>query len=96
MMVRLHLYSISVNFKHGDKMNTIFIYDQCGTEQIQFFVLDGDYSHLNDFYINSSDGDDLFDELIAIIDINTDNMVTVFPLEYVNQESKVIVVGFVP
>lgn len=32
---------------------TVFIYDQCGQEPLSFFVLEGDYRHLNKIYVNT-------------------------------------------
>ena len=50
-------------------MKTIFIYDQCCQEDIKFFILDGDYSHLDKIYINeSSDTEEEEQKQLEILD----------------------------
>ncbi len=86
--------------------NTIFIYDQCGQETVSFFSKEGDYSHLDQVYVNA-----MYDseeenaqleisqsELVAIIDEAQNNAETTltFPLHLIGEGTKVIVVGFLP
>jgi len=85
-------------------METVFIWDTIGMESIQFFVMDGDYSHLNDVYINAvGNPEDMTDqeELHNLVynengytkpDLMLDN----FPCEAVANGAIVIVCGFLP
>ena len=34
-------------------MKTVVIWDTVGMDSIKYFVLDGDFSHLNEVYINA-------------------------------------------
>ena len=74
-------------------MNTIIIYDQCGEADLQFYVLDGDYSHLNKVYINGCDNDELVNEVSSIIE---NKGLAQFPVKDCLPDTKVIVVGFLP
>ena len=83
-------------------MKTIMIYDQCGVAPIQFFILDGDYSHLDNIFINeAADNTDLQDELGSLVyDDNGKTKLKVykkFPLKTAAKPgTKVIVAGFYP
>lgn len=83
-------------------MKTILIFDQCGGAPIQFFVLKGDYSHLNKAYINSTDtAESLQDELTDLI-YNEAGEVKIktyvkFPIKSASLPgAKVIICGFAP
>ena len=85
-------------------MKTIFIYDQCCQEDIKFFVVPGDYSHLNNTYINAGDtpeDEEKSDELLSILyseDMKTiiPQLLDYFPVKEVTQATKVITVGWLP
>lgn len=93
----------------GMKRKTVIIYDQLDAV-VKFFVLDGDYRHLNNVYINQCDGktkkeqkaaDDLQDELCNLVyDPKTGEVLlpvfTKFPIEAVQNGADVIVAGFLP
>lgn len=81
-------------------MRTVFIYDELdGT--LQFFVCEGDYSHLDDTYIGDGEADELKQEELNRI-IYSDSgeylptMLGKFPTEEVQNGAKVIVCGFLP
>lgn len=78
-------------------MRTILIWDQCGTEPIKFAVLEGDYSHLNGVYVNSTQATD--EECNALNEaLGGDTpiaMVDEFPLP-LRADDKVIVAGYLP
>lgn len=81
-------------------MKTVVIWNTFGEEQIKFFVLDGDYSHLNETYLNSMDNEANQDELNEILAYDDKgkpkvNMLVDFPLP-IAIEDKVIVCGFIP
>jgi hypothetical protein len=82
-------------------MNTIIIFSDFQNSPV-FFVVDGDYSHLNEVYINeATDNPELQDELSGLIDgleALEDFPVDLFYQEYrENSESiKVITCGFIP
>ena len=48
-------------------MKTIIIFDQCGQEDIKFFVIDGDYRHLDRIYVNSYINEEKTNELCDLI-----------------------------
>lgn len=80
---------------------TICIYDQCGESSLSYFVLKGDYSHLDGIYINGSD-EEKEDELHSLLYAKNRvkvKMFTTFPYDvfekYPVKEVKVIVVGFI-
>lgn len=82
-------------------MKTIVIWDQCGEEPVQFFTLDGDYSHLYGVYINNSDEDEqLVAELTELV--YGDNgynfpLTKDIPLKLMqDSDNKIIVAGFLP
>jgi hypothetical protein len=91
------------------KRQTVIIYDQCEAN-LTFFVLDGDYRHLNNVYINQCVGktkkeqkaaEKLQDELNNLVyDQKTGATIlpilTVFPIEAVQSGADVIVAGFLP
>lgn len=81
-------------------MKTIFIYDQCLIAPISFFVKEGNYSHLDNVYINESDNENLIDQLNDILfDAEWEYKIEFldkFPTEEVEKDTKVIIVGFLP
>lgn len=83
-------------------MKTVFIFDQLGLEPIKFFVVEGNYTSLDQIYINSSDDKDKVEKLFSILDYDEHGNCKVklldkFPVEQFNsKEDKVVVVGFLP
>ncbi len=76
-------------------MNTIFIVDYRGEKDIEFFNLNGDYSYLNNIFINGCDTDGTEDSLeLELIELLKLPMLSTFPTNLVTPETKVIVVGF--
>lgn len=60
-----------------------------------FYLLDGDYSHLNNVCVNTTkDNQELQDELDRLL-INKEYSLS-FPAADYNAETKVIVTGFLP
>lgn len=85
-------------------MKTVVIWDQCGQEAVQFFVVDEDVTRFNQLYINTYTKDKkqakLLDELSAFTyDAEGNFLHTLlddFPVEAVKQGAAVIVCGFLP
>ncbi|WP_407304013.1 hypothetical protein [Acinetobacter sp.] len=80
---------------------TIIIYDQCGLMPVEFYVLDGDYRHLNGIYGNhSKQSKKLTDELCDLFyDEEGESLLTpveTFPVDEVKNGAFVIVAGFLP
>ncbi len=80
-------------------MNTIIIFDQCGESAVTFFVVDGDFSHLHEVYLNTYSEDPTLeakqDELGALLSPLVPK--TFFPYScYVYGQTRVIVAGFIP
>lgn len=82
-------------------MKTIVIYDQLLEQPVKFFVLEGDYTHLDNVYINSANGDEaLMDEVQNIV-YDEDGrckitMLDAFPVLDRAVSYAVIVCGFIP
>jgi hypothetical protein len=91
-------------------MKTIFIFDQCDAG-IKFFVLDGDFSHLDKVYINSCGLDEWTDEQHGELETKMEELTQLlywpdgnfkfltfseFPVQDVLDGAKVIVAGFLP
>jgi hypothetical protein len=85
------------------KTKTIVIWDT-QIDPIQFFILDGDYGHLNECYINSVENENGQRELNKLLDYNDEgvpkvSMLDRFPLEEITEANgpvRVIVAGFLP
>ena len=82
-------------------IKTLMIFDQCGQAPIKFYVLNGDYSHLDGIYVNHSQQDQkLVEELANLLyDAETGEELLEsldhFPYGAVSREhAKVIVAGF--
>lgn len=81
-------------------MNTIFIYNQGVEVPLQYFVLEGDYSHLDGTFIGCGDTENE-DELNSILGYDDAGdpavlMLDSFPVSQVTPETIVIEVGFIP
>ncbi len=89
-------------------MKTVLIYDQLDSS-LKFFVLDGDYSHLNGVYINQYVEDEKAqkatdtkqDELTDLIYVPETgefkhSALDEFPTQAVREGATVIVAGFLP
>jgi hypothetical protein len=80
-------------------MKTIVIWDNCDAD-LKFFVVEGDFRHLNRKYINSMDAtDEEVDEINALV-FNEDGstkvkMFDMFPDELV-AGAQVVIMGFLP
>lgn len=82
-------------------MRTVIIWDQCGQEQLLFFVVDGDLSELDGVYLNGCGDEEKVDKLNSIIyrdDYSSyrNFALTKFPVDAVKNGAKVIVCGFYP
>jgi len=83
-------------------MKTILIFDQCFERPISFRVVEGDYSHLEQAYINHiALSDEDTDQLISLLYKNEegdlhDDWMSEFPVAEVQSDTKVVVVGFLP
>jgi hypothetical protein len=80
-------------------MQTVMIFDQCGQEQVKFAVLEGDYTHLNGIYINSTENEEEKERELMKLLYEKDGTMLVklldfFPVEAVINGGKVIVTGF--
>lgn len=50
-------------------MKTIVIWDTCGDNPISFFILEGNYAHLNNVYCNSfRESDEAYEAYNALVD----------------------------
>lgn len=85
-------------------MKTIVIWDQMGAEPIQFFILEGNKSHLDNVYLNAYSDDfkqnDLIQELDSLV-YGEDGFEKVewldrFPNDQLGSSDLIIVAGFVP
>lgn len=81
-------------------MKTVVIWDTLEGE-IKFFVVNGDFSHLDGVYINSMENELGQDELNKILDYDSNGnpkvtMLEHFPKEDVINGANVIVAGFFP
>jgi len=81
-------------------MKTVFIWDELQGE-LQFFVVNGDFRHLNNTYINSVEDEDKQDELNKILAYDNEGnpevtMLTEFPIQEVKDGAYVVVAGFLP
>lgn len=82
-------------------MNTIIIFSDFQNSPV-FFVVEGDYSHLNEVYINEASAtpqlQDELNDVIEGLEHSVDFPVSLFYSEYnENPESiKVITCGFIP
>jgi len=86
-------------------MKTIFIYDQCCLEPIKYFILNGNYSHLDKIYINEvsdTEEDELKQEELNELLFNSDTgdlkaiLLDDFPISEITSDTVVISVGFFP
>jgi hypothetical protein len=83
-------------------VKTVVIWDQCGSESLQFFVFDKDIRDLDGVYINSTESsDEQVDKLNEVIAYDDDGrpkvkMLSQFPLQAVKDGASVIVCGFIP
>lgn len=87
---------------------TVVIWDQCGTEPIQFFVVDRDLSHLDHIYVNTYtektvEGRKKAKLIAELNDLVYDKdgkvrvaMLDKFPIAAVQDGAVVIVAGFLP
>lgn len=82
-------------------MKTVIVWDQCGQEDVQFAVVEGDYRELHRIYINNAhqeqEDQDRLNDLIygeegeVIVRLLSD-----FPVDAVKEGACVIVAGFLP
>lgn len=84
-------------------MKTVVIYDQCGQEDLKFFIAEGDFSELNNKYINCTDtSDEDADKINNLLGYKDDgsgeliDLLSEFPVQAVIDGAKVITVGFFP
>lgn len=87
-------------------MKTVLIYDQVCVKPLSFRVVDGDYRHLDNVYINSADAtDEQIDEVLALTCYPKDHkkygyqladFTSYFPIDAVKDGAHVVIVGFLP
>lgn len=81
-------------------MKTVIIYDSVFEQPISYYVVDGDYSHLDGVYGNHMGfSQKLQDELYKIVfneDWTSKPALDKFPLQAVKEGAIVIVCGFLP
>ena len=97
----IKFWSINIKIKEKTNEHNFYLWSMWRRTN-QFFVKEGDYSHLNGVYINGSE-EKLMDELndILFVDVETSGDYKVkflkkFPVNKVTKDTKVIVVGFLP
>ena len=82
-------------------MKTVLIYDQCGEAPVSFLVLEGDYTHYDKVFINSTESDEKLQDKLSRLMYDKDGqlrhkMRSKFPHAAVRAGAKVIVCGFIP
>lgn len=81
-------------------MKTLVIWDQVGGDDVKMFWLDGDYSHLNRVYINSTESSGIQQDELHKIVYNDDGSYKVqtfveLPLTLDEPGVSIIVAGFI-
>lgn len=80
-------------------MKTVIIYNSV-VDPIRFYVVEGDFSHLNNVFVNDSEGDetleDALNSLVFDADWNYLPSMESFPVDAVKEGAIVIVAGFLP
>lgn len=85
-------------------MKTIVIWDTCGVENLKFFILSGDKSHLDNVYLNAYSDDAEQNKLQVELDAlvygpdgcSMVNVLDEFPVCAIMPGDKVIAAGFLP
>lgn len=83
-------------------MKTVIIYDQCGEDAIKFYVVEGDYEHLDGIYVNHSRQPEALRDMLADLFYDREtgqDLLTAedsFPINAVKDGAVVIVAGFLP
>lgn len=80
---------------------TVLIYDQCGQAAIEFYVVDGDLTHLEGVFINSSEGKRKLQNELSNLMYDKKGQPKLkpckrFPYKTVKAGAPVIVCGFLP
>lgn len=81
-------------------MKTVVIWDSVN-EEVRFFIVDRDLTHLHRKYANSTETTEAEDSEITSLVYSTDGKMNVefipeFPVEAVRDGAKVIVTGYLP
>lgn len=82
-------------------MQTVFIWDECGQDDIRFLVVDGDYSELHGIYINNATQEQEDQDRLCNLIYTEEGQYKVqflnqFPVDAVKAGATVIVAGFLP
>lgn len=80
-------------------MKTVLIWDTLGIQPIKFAILEGDYRHLNDVYVNSTGAKEEDDITRLMYGDNGEckiELTDTFPVDAVINGAFVIVAGFLP
>lgn len=83
-------------------MKTVIIFDQLLEKPISFRVVEGDYSHLNNKYVNHFELDEIEEqEIMCLLYKNDegdlfDDFTQTFPANQIDDQTVAIVVGFLP
>ena len=77
-------------------MKTLFLFDQCGEEEPKFFELEGDFSHLNQVYVNSLDKQSEQEELTNILYTEAGHIRQKLFLQPTRDWDFFVLVGFLP
>lgn len=80
-------------------MKTVLIYDQMGEQEIQFAIVDGDWTRFNNTYVNTMT--DLATELCSLLYPNPEGDISIdlvedFPIDAILSGAKVATIGFLP
>ena len=73
-------------------MKTVIIFDSCGEVDLKFYIVDGDWSILDKFYVNMTEPTEEQQKLMDLLE--KESYVKEFPVEAVKEGAKVIVHGY--
>ena len=76
-------------------MKTVIIFDSCGEEDLKFYIVDGDWSILDKFYVGCT-SPTVEQEKLMVQLLEKESYVKEFPVEAVKEGAKVIVHGYAP
>ena len=76
-------------------MKTLIIYDQCGQEALEFYLMDCEWSKINGIYINNADNSEESEKYLMETLEKAEKCDT-FPLSRMSEIQAVAICGFLP